>query len=1025
MFKSLLRTLPTLSGNFSICCKLNDYNKITSNDYEVCVRDASILSLQDNQYNNEVSINLAKESYEFIIAKYYDLCSNVFYKENYSYNKDSYQEYDKYEVNSNNDARNKDYEFGCKRLHYSYNGYQFNFYAPFYINDVDSLPDYFLLSIYMTDKLVKNIKIFIDKEDSNNYLRKFLRKYCNNLDSKVIFCLPESKQATYFGINVKDGGFGQYIDNEFGNLYNTQNTINNFDYTICKGFERNNLIMKQIIPLSFSFNINDLFDDYEKKIFSFDKIKIIGRYYNKFDTKEDFYDFSIDYNTFYCKYNKYTSNGNYELDFGYDDTGDKINIMNIGYPSLNESKFVKYRYTNKITPKYCRFKLANSNEDNPYIINMSYAYSNTEEDNDKYGEFPTMFKDIFPESIVEENNLLLPIGKKYTNSYIEYDYLNYLKYKKLMTNFYSSWFNIFKENTSIFDNIYEWSDVLNNHSYFKGILYNFKNEDIDKFALFINPKLNYLSNDDAKTTIINAAYIYDIKRTDIDFIEMNKLSYDHSYNLENNKGTIDVTANIDLDNKPASYSLLYKFDNEEIFNIDNLMNPKYYEEVNDINYNEIHFNLEGDITYTNKFFSKSNNSDYVAINKNIIKDINGDYIYVDKYFKRNLYYKVKDIKQLIKNSQFDIDEINLLLNEYINHNTISGFELIRINSNNNIYDSDGNIAFENMGIINSDTSINDLYVVLKGSSEKIKLLSIIDKIKNNKAYYQSLSIFKSCELLEKESLFNFLYKSLKIKNIKYSNNEKDINSYIKILYDINMKILDSYIIRSFSNSKDIPFETLRNIILDIIDQFYPYYEVTYKTAEIINEYLYEYNTKIQTYYSIHIKNLLNDYNYLASILRKNIEYLKYGDTNVENNEESITHNLNLYNKEKSYSLLAFLYYDLSTNITSYNYVPYSINSNKDIIKDYYTKNETFVNNSIYVDSFNLNTLIYQYNCQYNYTKKNKQFVNFIEDNSRIYEIEEKYGEFLNLDHIKEYVNMLHNDENFKWDRINIEGKNHI
>ena len=289
MFKSLLRTLPTLSGNFSICCKLNDYNKITSNDYEVCVRDASILSLQDNQYNNEVSINLAKESYEFIIAKYYKLCSNVFYKENYSYNKDSYQKYDKYEVNSNNDARNKDYEFGCKRLHYSYNGYQFNFYAPFYINDLESLPEYFLLSIYMTDKLVKNIKIFINKEDSNNYLRKFLRKYCNNLDNKVIFCLPESKQATYFGINVKEGGFGQYIDNEFGNLYNTQNTINNFDYIICKGFERNHLIMKQIIPLSFSFNINDLFDDYERKVFSFDKIPfLLNSLFNDKNFKEFF-----------------------------------------------------------------------------------------------------------------------------------------------------------------------------------------------------------------------------------------------------------------------------------------------------------------------------------------------------------------------------------------------------------------------------------------------------------------------------------------------------------------------------------------------------------------------------------------------------------------------------------------------------------------------------------------------------------------------------------------------------------------
>lgn len=1077
MFKSLLRTLPTLSGNFSICCKLNDYNKITSNDYEVCVRDASILSLQDNQYNNEVSINLAKESYEFIIAKYYNLCSNVFYKENYSYNKDSYQKYDKYEVNSNNDARNKDYEFGCKRLHYSYNGYQFNFYAPFYINDLDSLPEYFLLSIYMTDKLVKNIKIFINKEDSNNYLRKFLRKYCNNLDNKVIFCLPESKQATYFGINVKEGGFGQYIDNEFGNLYNTQNTINNFDYIICKGFERNHLIMKQIIPLSFSFNINDLFDDYERKVFSFDKIKIIGKYYNRFNIQENLYDFSIDYNNFNCKYNKYNQLGEYELDYGYDKNNNIINVMNIKYPSLNESKFVKYRFTNKITPKYCRFKLTNSDDNNPYIINMSYAYSNVEEDNNKYGEFPTMFKDIFPVSIIENNNLLLPIGTYYTNKYLENDYLNYLKYKKLMTNFYSSWFNILNENSDIFENHYEWSDVINNYAYFKGVLYNFKNENIDKFSLFIRPKLNYVSNNESISSVVNGAYIYDIKKTDLDFIELNNLSYNHSYNLENNKGTISLSVNIDEHSNPFEYSLLYKYNDKTIFTIDKFTNPLYYKEHNDnIKYNDIYFNIDGDIKYPENFFiTNKESNNYVAFNKKLKKDINGNYILVDDYYNRNIYYNINDILDLIKKRNFTNFDYNDLY-AYINKNKIIGYEKISINSNNNIYDKDGDIVFENISLDkqnNQNININDIYVILNNSSDKVKLTSVINNLKNNNNTL--ISIFKKCELIEKKSLFDFLYNILKINNIKYSNNENDIDNYINLLYNKNLEILEDYIRFNFDKSTEIPYEVLRSVILDIISNFYPYYKVDYTNKDIIDKYFTdnEYSQYINNYI-IWIQNILDDYNYFAQLLRNNIFYLKYGDITIikkdnidkeysfktlsdassflnitqdifelkTNNgtweydingshyiitndkyDHNNEHKLILYNTTEECSLLTFLYNDLINTITTYNYVPYSIDDNNNVIKDYYVKNINYQNDNIYVDSFNVNSLIYQYNYRHNYSNKNTQYIDYVDKNSTNYEIEEKYGEFLNLNHIKKYIEVLYNDENYKWNNSSLNNKN--
>ena len=139
----------------------------------------------------------------------------------------------------------------------------------------------------------------------------------------------------------------KYKDNIFGDLYISQKTINNFDYTICKGFERNNMIMRQIIPLSFSFNINDLFNTYERKFFTGAKFKIFGHYYTQGNTVYDMYDFDINYTHMYEKYNKYNkTTGNYDFVVGEEDSDNNedqklINIMNVGFPALNESKYIK------------------------------------------------------------------------------------------------------------------------------------------------------------------------------------------------------------------------------------------------------------------------------------------------------------------------------------------------------------------------------------------------------------------------------------------------------------------------------------------------------------------------------------------------------------------------------------------------------------------------------------------------------------------------------------------------------------
>ena len=90
-------------------------------------------------------------------------------------------------------------------------GYQYMFYAPFYVTDTKSLPDEFVLHIEFSEKIYKNIHIKIfdnnDNDMLSNYLSVYLRRYIEKIDERCIFCLPESNQAAYFGIDVQFGGF--------------------------------------------------------------------------------------------------------------------------------------------------------------------------------------------------------------------------------------------------------------------------------------------------------------------------------------------------------------------------------------------------------------------------------------------------------------------------------------------------------------------------------------------------------------------------------------------------------------------------------------------------------------------------------------------------------------------------------------------------------------------------------------------------------------------------------------------------
>ena len=90
MFKTLLRTLPTLSGNFTVACKLREYTKDDNDTYSTYVRLANIIPLQNFMSNKNIEVNLLNGKYEFDVSKYHYYYSNVFYKANFNYNKNNY-----------------------------------------------------------------------------------------------------------------------------------------------------------------------------------------------------------------------------------------------------------------------------------------------------------------------------------------------------------------------------------------------------------------------------------------------------------------------------------------------------------------------------------------------------------------------------------------------------------------------------------------------------------------------------------------------------------------------------------------------------------------------------------------------------------------------------------------------------------------------------------------------------------------------------------------------------------------------
>ena len=507
MFKPLIRTIPSLSGNIKLSCFLDNLEKIDHNNFECFVRSAKLTPLSSSLFSKFLPISLLNSSYEWDVKSFYAWYSEYFWNLYFNFNKNDYKKLDKHNINN---IRNVDLEFGVNRVSWQQNNKQFCFFAPIYVESINDIPDNFTLTIEFNSgiyKTTKTVKVKINDNLSNpaNYLGNYINRYLKKIDDNVIYC--DSSKAYIRGIDIINGGFVNKIENDFVNLTSKQHTILNFDNMISDMYQKNNVVIRQILPLAFYFNVNSLLSDSEKEQYKNAEIKISGKWFK--DNKQvSLYNFSINYTEFYEKIFK-LNNESGLIEYDYPDN--IINVMDCPSPGLHDANYKNYRFSNKISPNFCQWKLKYSDDEQPYITNINYAFSYNCGSNIKYYRYPGKhIKSTAVASINRKNNdyyvnLILPFGngRKYYDKYPIF----YYYYLKSRNKFCSDWFELMnceQENAieKCIINNDAFKDVKDNKVFFNGILYNLSNiydstnlnEKIDKFGVFITLNFKSISN---------------------------------------------------------------------------------------------------------------------------------------------------------------------------------------------------------------------------------------------------------------------------------------------------------------------------------------------------------------------------------------------------------------------------------------------------------------------------------------------------------------------------------------------------
>ena len=920
MFKALLKTLPTLTGNFKLACKVDHIDKKYMEDgsevFETNIQQASLQPLQNKLFNRDIQLSLLNDKYEHDIKKFYNKYLNTFYNENYSYSKNDFKYYDE-TTNSDYSSRNKNYEFGCKRISYFNTGYQYEFFCPIYIDNYEDLPKYLDIKININNYKHKTIRINLANDNSKNYLFRYLDLYIRKIDNKIIFFNNDTKQATYFGIDAKNGGFVAIKDNNVKSLYEYQVPINEFNKTINNGFVRNELVMKQIIPLAFQFNIFDLFTEQEKKIFLFTRVNNISANFSN-GLNLPLYDINTNHDELFSYKYKYNSQSNYLIR----EKDTSINILNRPNKySLKEKYLREYQY-DKITPMYNHWVLA-PNDEYDYYINLNINYTL----DDQYGEFPNInnLRSVYLNLDSDKNiNILESIGND--------DYMYNLK------NYINNWYTLYKESLtneddfiSFLSNKNIWSNPINNYAYYKGILYNLNNinndenlYDIDYFGVFVKPNFNILGKNDIFDEVDILIDKYSKNKNCVYDLDKNQFILGEN-NIKKNEN-INIKTNVKIKNSE------YKFEEKTQYKPFNLNKKIYYnvEELpEDISINE-NDKIEGYIkldriynvnnisvlnNYDNVWYQYSYDKDKKQLNsspininsnaeffiktklvaeENIERQINDKtkYIYVyqennNGYFEKSkenedeehkIYYIKENNSDEENNSTEDIvciqiineEQLNYVKDKYVKDNQIY------------IYHS-----IPTYTILNDNLEKNIIKVDIKDHPKPIDGKNI-----KNFTFY-SKGLFKYTD----ENLYNLYYpinrENLSIVEVNSTIREKILsnNPYYIVYKGKYNQYFEKYNELEETNESE---ETTNNQNIVI---YYPLYDSPYISDEeanyqknIMENYVYEkekdifvYNEKLNQYQNYISVNLEEIFNELSDKIYDEISLIEKFDDNHKSN----------------------------------------------------------------------------------------------------------------------------------------------
>lgn len=520
MLKPLVRVIPTYSGNVKIVCNLSDYIKTNTDIYDCYVRDASLSPLSHTMYNKDIEANLLSSNYSYDLKNFYKYYADNFFTNGMSFDLNNVQQIDKHNLIYD---RNLDLEYGCQRVNCE-SGHQFEFFAPIYIEDSSDFPDSFYIELKFKKgrkEIQKTIKVNIMSDSSSpyNYLCHYLKRYGEMIDSKVGNISVVNNNATFTGIDLIHGGITTSTNNIVSTLFNRIQTMNAFDLCITDSFKNGKIVMKQVLPLCFGFNLDELMDSMQSRVFRAGYVEVSG-YYMKDGNRIDLYDWSCDYSKFLqSKLVMNESTGILEYV-----NGDVPNIMDDGFPSLHETRIQKYVWSSKISRMYSRWKMQASNDDNPYIINMAFAFSRNQGSINQYREFPRQTYKVnalatsissSKSSLASEYSLIFPLGNTKENYLKDFPQLISL-YADQVNKYGYNWFDIAKVNSNDLSWVDEmkWGNVINGECYYKGILHSIsqiyniigKNkEKIDKFGVFLNPTID-IKNGEEENKVQNSEY---------------------------------------------------------------------------------------------------------------------------------------------------------------------------------------------------------------------------------------------------------------------------------------------------------------------------------------------------------------------------------------------------------------------------------------------------------------------------------------------------------------------------------------